>query len=90
MKPNLNDITICSVDSLMPHLALLAIEKSMKQCNFAKAILFTDKQIIHNKEINLIPIKKINSVNDYSLFILKELHKYIKTKFVLIFMKIQK
>jgi len=84
MKPNLKDITICSVDSLMPHLALIAIEKSMTQCNFANAILFTDKQISHNKKIKLISIKKINSVNDYSLFILKELHKHIKTKFVLI------
>jgi hypothetical protein len=84
MKPNLSDVTICSADCVMPHLALIAIEKSLLQCDFAKAILFTDKLIRHKKEIELIRIKKLNSVNDYSRFILKELHKYIKTKYVLI------
>jgi hypothetical protein len=84
MKPILSDVTICSADSLMPHLALMAIEKSLKQCGFARAILFTDKDIKHKKEIELIRIKKLNSVEDYSRFILKELHKYITTKFILI------
>jgi hypothetical protein len=84
MKPNLSDVTICSADCVMPYLALIAIEKSLLQCDFAKAILFTDKLIRHKKEIKLIRIKKLNSVNDYSRFILKELHKYIKTKYVLI------
>jgi hypothetical protein len=84
MKPILSDVTICSADSLMPHLALMAIEKSLKQCGFARAILFTDKDIKHKKEIELIRIKKLNSVEDYSRFILKELHKYIATKFILI------
>jgi hypothetical protein len=51
MKPILSDVTICSADSLMPHLALMAIEKSLKQCNFGRAILFTDKDIKHKKEI---------------------------------------
>ena len=72
MKPNLSDVTICSADCVMPHLALIAIEKSLLQCDFAKAILFTDKLIRHKKEIELIRIKKLNSVNDYSRFILKE------------------
>ena len=84
MKPNLSDVTICSADCVMPYLALIAIEKSLLQCDFAKAILFTDKLIRHKKEIELIRIKKLNSVNDYSRFILKELHKFIKTKYVLI------
>jgi hypothetical protein len=84
MKPILSDVTICSADSVMPHLALMAIEKSLKQCDFGRAILFTDKHIRHKKEIELIRIKKLTSVNDYSRFILKELHKYIKTKFILI------
>ncbi len=84
MKPVLSDVTICAADSLMPHLALLAIEKSLKQCNFGRAILFTDRNIKHKKEIELIQIKKLNSVDDYSRFILKKLHKYIKTKFILI------
>lgn len=84
MKPNLNDVTICAADSLMPQLALIAIEKSMKQCHFKRAILFTDRDIKHKKEIELIRIGKLNSVDDYSRFILKDLHKYIKTKFILI------
>jgi len=84
LKPNLSDVTICAADSLTPELALIAIEKSLKQCGFGRAILFTDKDIKHNLEIELIRIKKLNSVNDYSWFILKELHKYIDTKFILI------
>lgn len=84
LKPNLRDITICAADCLTPELALIAIEKSMMQCDFKRAILFTDKSISHKKDIELINIKKLNSQNDYSRFILKELHKYIKTKFILI------
>ena len=83
-KPNLSDITICAADCLTPELALIAIEKSMMQCDFARAILFTDKPTPHKKGIELITIKKLNSQNDYSRFILKELYKHIKTKFVLI------
>jgi hypothetical protein len=83
-KPNLNEVTICAADCLTPELALMAIEKSMEQCDFGEAILFTDKSIDHKKDIKLVTIKRLNSQNDYSRFILKELHKHIETKFILI------
>lgn len=84
IKPNLKDVTICAADCLTPELALIAIEKSMMQCDFARAILFTNKPMPHKKGIEFVAIKKLNSQNDYSRFILKELHKHIKTKFILI------
>jgi len=65
MKLNLKDVTICSADCLSPELALMAIEKSMLQCNFARAILFTHKSINHQKNIELIKIRKLKSLDDY-------------------------
>jgi hypothetical protein len=85
IKPNLSDITICAVDCITPNFALFALKKSLDECDFGRAILFTDQDIrVLNQNIELIQIKNIYSVNEYSRFILKELHQYIKTKFILI------
>lgn len=80
----LNNVTIVSIDCLNPSLALNSIRKSLNQCDFFKAILFTDHKGIQDDYISVHSIGKINSKNDYSKFILKDLDKYIETEFVLI------
>jgi hypothetical protein len=84
MKLNLDDVTLCAADCLTPQLALRAITHSQKLCQFQRSILFTDSSFpgIQNSEI--IPIKKLESSNDYSYFLLKQLNSYINTEFVLI------
>ena len=69
-KMILNDVTICAIDSAQPELAKKAIARSKRRIQFGGE-LFIDHA-------------SINSVQAYSKFVLQELHKYIKTEFVLI------
>jgi len=82
MKINLDNVTICAVDSINPSLAARAIEKSSESINFASKILFTDSSIIGNFQTITIP--KISSKDEYSRFLIKDLNQFIKTEFVLI------
>lgn len=83
MKHTLDDVTICAIDCANPKLAIDAIKKSLRECNFKEAIIFTDTKECTEK-IKLIEIEKINDKDDYSKFILKELHKHIQTPYVLV------
>jgi hypothetical protein len=84
MKLELKNVTIVSIDCVNAELALLAIRKSLNQCDFSKAILFTDNKDIQDDHISVHSIEKINSKNEYSKFLIKDLNKYIETEFVLI------
>ena len=82
MKINLDNVTICAVDSINPSLAARAIEKSSEGINFANKILFTDSSVIGN--FHTITIPKISSKDEYSSFLIKDLNQFIQTEFVLI------
>ncbi|MFM0324797.1 DUF5672 family protein [Caballeronia glebae] len=79
---DLHDVTVCAADSLHPQLAARALEISMRQCRFADAILFSDKQV--STQARHIPISPLKSKGDYSAFILKELIQHVRTPWVLI------
>lgn len=83
MKLNLSNITICAADCLQPNLALLALKKSMKECCFGEALLFSDLEI-SDPDISSNQIDKLCSKDSYSKFILKDLNQHIKTPFALI------
>lgn len=55
----------------------------MSQCNFGKVLFFTDIPL-EVEGVNVIPIQSIKSTQEYSLFMLTELFKWIETDFVLI------
>jgi hypothetical protein len=76
------DVTVCAVDCSVPELAARAINKTNQQCRFANSILFSNKSLIG--DFSSILINDIKSLEEYNLFILNELVKYIKTKYVLI------
>ena len=78
----LPDITIVSVTSVREENTLKAMRYSMKDIEFGAALLFTNTPL-SSEGIENIKIPKID-VNEYSRFIVYELHKYIKTKYVLI------
>lgn len=80
---NLNNVTICSIDCLHPNLAVNSLKKSIQDIEFADCILFTDKEINHDK-IKTVAIDPITHMDHYDTFVFKELHKHIKTDFVLI------
>lgn len=79
---NLNKITILSINTRDPELSIKAIERSCKYIKFAKAILLTDKPIKHNF-IESVIINKINNIQEYSYFCVKELNKFVDTEFCL-------
>lgn len=84
MKIDLKDVTLCVADSVTPDLSIRAIKKSQEQCNFGRSIFFTDVDIQSDDNYEIIKIKKIKSINDYSNFIIKDLNSHIKTKYALV------
>ena len=66
----LSNVTICAIDAKQPEMAKQAIKRSKRGITFGDE-LFIDHISINSKEA-------------YSKFVLQELHKYIKTDFVLI------
>lgn len=83
-KVDLREVTICAVSSDYPHLSLNSILRSSENCNFARALLFTDAPIPSHLNCEIVRINKITTLDEYSLFLLKNLHAYIDTKHVLI------
>ena len=66
----LENVTLCAIDSVQPLLAKKAMDRCKKQVDFGGE-LFIDHMSINSKQA-------------YSKFVIQELHKYIKTDFVLI------
>ncbi len=75
-------ITLCAIDCLIPQYAAKALERSAHGKDFAQILLFSHKHVsgIHNN----IRINKINSIESYNYFLLKDLSNYIQTDYVLI------
>jgi hypothetical protein len=78
----LADITICAVDCAYPQLAARALERSISQCDFGDAILFSDATVAG--PFRSVPISPITSRDAYSQFVLKQLGAYVSTAFTLI------
>lgn len=84
---NLPQVTLVCVDTRTPHLALGAIRRCMKHCQFGDAVLFTgpDQHITDLPAgVRLRVVRHINSVEAYSHFLLKEMGMEIHTSHHLI------
>ena len=80
---NLSNITVVCIDCSKVGESVLSMNKTLAKIRPHSAILFTDIDIqIDGIETILIP--KIKSKEEYSVFVVKELYKYIKTSHVLI------
>lgn len=79
---SLQDVTICSIDCVTPELSAAAINISSEKIRFGDSILFSDKSL--DGRFQFIEIPPLKSKNDYSRYVIKDLIKHIKTKFVLI------
>jgi hypothetical protein len=83
-KLKLQNVTLCIADCANPYLASLAIEKSLRVCDFHQVLFFTDKKINLDTPVEIIKIDKIDSIDSYNKFILKDIGGYISTDFVLL------
>lgn len=84
MNTILKDVTICAIDCANTNLASRAIDESLLECSFGDAIIFSDTQPSEFANKRWVEINKITDINGYSHFLLKNLHMYIETDFVLI------
>jgi hypothetical protein len=83
-KLKLPNVTLCIADCANPYLASLAIEKSLRICDFGEVLFFTDQKINLDAPTRVVHIDKIDSINSYNKFILKDIGRYIATDFVLL------
>ena len=85
----LRNVTLCGVDTRTPLLALQALQRSSREIQFGKTLLFAvDQPGLRARTsalgVTLIDIGPIHSIADYSTFMLARLGAYISTEFALI------
>jgi uncharacterized protein DUF5672/SEC-C motif-containing protein len=82
MKLDLKDITLCAADSANVALSARALALSMERCDFADTVLFSHQPAQGLfRSVNIAPL---NSRNDYSEFMMRELPNHIDTAYALI------
>lgn len=81
----MNHITNCTlfvIDCIQPELAVKALEKTCEQLTFKEVTLFShEKPHNFNNNFKFIKIDKINSLEQYSEFMIYKLADYINTEF---------
>jgi hypothetical protein len=82
MKLDLNDVTVCAIDSANLALTARALQLTMAQCEFSDAVLFSPVPI--EGAFRTISIAKLNSLADYQIFSVKKLPALIDAPFVLV------
>ena len=80
-KLDLLDVTLAIVDCVDIERAVKAINYSTKEVNFGKIKLLTS---IKTDYANAVKIPEIKSKEEYSKFCIKELNRYVDTKYVLL------
>jgi hypothetical protein len=81
-RRRLKDVVVVAADSVSPHLAARALDICVEQCEFADAILFSDKPT--TGRFRHVPIPRLRSIDDYSRFCLADLPRLTNAPFVLV------
>lgn len=80
MKTILFDTTLIAVDTTpKAHLALKAIERSLSEIEVQSVKLLTDKSLPYS-----VKIPSLNGLGAYSKFCIRDLHRYVDTKYCLL------
>lgn len=78
MKPNLKDVTLVCVDcTKKSFLGERAMNKSLEQCDFGAVKLLSDRT-------KTLPIGTVSTMDEYSSFCIRELHKHFSTSHCLV------
>jgi uncharacterized protein DUF5672 len=77
------DTTLVCVDCRNHELAISALRRSLAQCSFERAVLFTNRRL-DLPGIEVVQIADIASIADYSRFMIKSLGERIETGFALV------
>lgn len=81
-KLNLKNVTLLGVDCINIERLIVAAEICQKKIQFGAVKLLSH---LSYKNYNIAKIPKIECIEDYSRFMVKELSKYVDTDYVLIF-----
>jgi hypothetical protein len=74
---DLPDVTICAIDTINPALAARALDLSLSQCRFGDAVLMTHEAV--STRARFVKIDRLQSLEAYSTFMIKQRAKYIST-----------
>ena len=79
----LGDVTLCCIDCANYELAADAMRFTLSRCRFAQALYFSDRawEVAGARRV---PISRIVSAQQYSNFVVHELHAYVQTGHALI------
>jgi hypothetical protein len=81
---NLENVTLYCVDTINPEIATEALKKSSENIKFKKVVLFSDNVPFNLEDsFSFIKIDKINSLLEYSKFIMNILPDFIDTEFAM-------
>lgn len=86
-KLHLPQVTLCCVDTRLPHMALDAMQLCMDKVQFGEALLFTcPNHGLQNvpSGIRVIELPQVTSIEAYSHFLLKGMGPYLRTSHQLI------
>lgn len=79
---DLSRVTLCCVDSVNHHLALVAIGQCMQKCAFGRVLFVTDRSF-DIEGIDVVRTAPLASRESYSHYVIKQLDGHIDTEFVL-------
>jgi predicted O-methyltransferase YrrM len=79
---NIDNCTLFAVDCIQPEIAIKALEKTCEHLSFKEVIFFSDiKPTFLDTRFKFQQIERLNSLDDYSDFILTKLTNFINTEF---------
>lgn len=82
---SLPHVTLCAASSVNVIATICALERSLKQIDFAAAKLFTDIPVQSDHPgITIVPIKRLNSSRAYSDFMLRDIMAHVHTSHCLV------
>ncbi len=78
-------VTLLCLDTRDPDLAVLAMQRCMAGIRFAEAILLTHESFrLNDPRITVRPVEKLQNIDDYSHFMVKEIGNHFSTSHVLV------
>jgi hypothetical protein len=81
----LSNVTLVALSSLYIYETIQAMKYSMKKINFADCVFISHKKPFYlPKNIRFQITTKLKNIDDYNYKMLFEIHKYVKTDFILI------
>lgn len=83
MKVKIKDVTLIIIDCKNYGLATMALLSCMNRCEFDRVLFLTDADL-EVEGVEVVNIPSIRSKEEYSAFIIKELHQYFDTPHCLI------